>query len=811
MRTNLHDMDSRLARVKFISNFLKPICSSSLIGLLLIISSISGYSQTVSIGLPVDGVEGTSNASFTVFIEGGGVNNTGYPISGVISYIGTAIYGNDFTGTNYFSIPTGMNSVQISLSVVDENFIELTETVMVTISGINVGTIGTAVSTFSIIDDDISQIEISIGSPVDVVEGTNNNMTFEVFFEGGLTNHTGSGIIGDITYSGTATDGVDFSGFTSFSINSYMNSTTVPIGVVDDAIIELNETVVVTISNPSLGAIIIDSSTATIFDDDSGLTLVSIGLSGFGSSCLEGTTNTSFNIFMADGSANTSGAPVTGTIMYSGTGTFGVDYTAVTNFSIPNGSPLATIDVTVIDDALLESTETVIATISNLSTGIIVNESQTASIYDDESDSLLISIGSPVDAIEGTSDVTFEVSILGGTNTSGSSIFGSLNLSGSTAIFGADFVPLNTFVIPDGASSTTVTFTIIDDTFLEPTEEIIASIQTVSIGTIVPQSAVANIYDDDSGQYSMSISSTMDGTEGGADVAFTVLLDNGVINNTGGPITGMINYSGTADTGNDLINTPNTFFIANGDNSTTILLSVNDDMLVECAESVVITISNPNFGTISGAQSQANIIDDECANATISIHSPSDGGELTSDVQFIVSFDGGLLNGSGSFITGTLDLSGGTATPGVDFVDQQIFQIVNGGNSTVINVSIIDEFDIESTESIVATISNPTIGMIGNSTSTAYVVDNDSISGIDPVENLDLTIYPNPMSSNLSFKTEHQMKSYSIVDLKGRELSIGEINATQFMLDTKFLVTGVYVVTVIFDNGNTVSKRMIKN
>lgn len=196
---------------------------------------------------------------------------------------------------------------------------------------------------------------------------------------------------------------------------------------------------------------------------------------------------------------------------------------------------------------------------------------------------------------------------------------------------------------------------------------------------------------------------------------------------------------------------------------------------------------------------------------SLSIHSPSDGGELTLDVQFIISFDGGLLNGTGSFVTGTLDLSGGTATPGVDFVDQQTFEIGIGAGSKTINVSIIDEFDIEATESIVATISNPSIGMIGTSTSTAYIIDNDSISGINSLENLDLSIYPNPMSSNLSFKADHQMKSYSIVDLNGREVSSEKIAAKEYVLDTKFLSAGSYIVNVLFENGNSLSRKLIKN
>ncbi|MFK7783794.1 MAG: Calx-beta domain-containing protein, partial [Crocinitomicaceae bacterium] len=522
-------------------------------------------------------------------------------------------------------------------------------------------------------------------------------------------------------------------------------------------------------------------------------------------------SDVSFLVFMPNGGVNTTGAPISGTISYTGTAIDGVDYSGPSSFSIPAGASVDTIDIVVLDDAIQEPNETIIATISNVNTGYIVNETRDALIADDDAQSLVISMTSPADAVEGTSDVIFNVFLEGGViNNSGAPITGTFFFLNSSALFGADFAPLNGFSIPVGASSTTVTLTVYDDPILEPTEIIDILIVGLNIGAPGNTMAQAQIIDDDSGQYSLSMSQLTNGVEGASDMEFTVSLDNGVINTSGAPITGSINYSGSANPFNDCLSTPSAFSIPNGSNSTQITIPIYDDILVECDESLTAMIDDPNIGSIGTDSDVAYIIDDECALAVVSIHSPSDGAELGSDVEFIVSFDGNVLNGTGAVISGTLDLSGGTAIPGVDFVNQQTFQIGIGVNSTTVSIPVIDEFDIEATESVVATISNISFGVIGTNTSTAFIADNDSVSGIHPVESIDLSVFPNPMNNLLSLRAENHIKHYRILDAKGMVISDGEIEAKTADVDVEFLSSGVYVINVLFENGNSLNRKLVK-
>ncbi len=114
-------------------------------------------------------------------------------------------------------------------------------------------------------------------------------------------NATGSSISGDINYSGAATEGVDYVAVNNFSINNGSDFIDINLSIIDDNLAELNESVILTISNISFNNIIInnDNATALINDDNDGVVIV---------------TNNNLNIsenqtFVTDIDATDSGAP----------------------------------------------------------------------------------------------------------------------------------------------------------------------------------------------------------------------------------------------------------------------------------------------------------------------------------------------------------------------------------------------------------------------------------------------------------------------------------------------------------------------
>ncbi|PHR30800.1 MAG: hypothetical protein COA38_09675 [Fluviicola sp.] len=521
----------------------------------------------------------------------------------------------------------------------------------------------------------------------------------------------------------------------------------------------------------------------------------------------------SFIVFLEGGGVNNTGSSITGSLTFTGTAINGTDYVGPASFSIPNGVNSTTVIVTVVDDAIVEPIETVIASLSLTSIGVIVTATSTANIYDDDAGSIFISIGSPVDAVEGTSDISFDVFIEGGgLNTTGMPITGTISYVGTASSI-TDYVPVPVFSIPSGFNSTTINITVIDDVIVEPTEAVTPMlVGSPSIGTYANTTSTAYILDDDASTLIISIGSPVDGTEGLSDVSYDVYLEGGVINATGSPIIGTISYAGTALIGLDVISVPSIFTIPNGSNSTIITLPVMDDILLECDETIIATISSPIIGAIGNASSTAIIIDDECAQASISIGTPMDGEEGVSDISFIISLDGGLVNGTGSAITGTIGFSG-TAIPSVDFVDNSIFSIPNGASFVIHDISVFDDLNVELAESVIAMITTVSIGTISAIfVDTAYILDNDSTTGFKDLNlnALSVEVYPNPVSSTLNLASEQQMKSYSIVDLNGRVMTTGELKTNQFTLNVENLPKGFYIIRVELEDGSLATKKVLK-
>ncbi len=763
----------------------------------------------ISAGNPVDGAEGSGNITFDVFIEGGGVNTTGAPITGSITYGGTATPGGDFTPVNSFSIPIGANSTTITLVVIDDLMDEGTESVTIILSGSpSTGTYGNMAITAGIIDND--GLIVSIGSPVNGMEGS-TNVSYVISLDNGAVNNTGADLIGSISYSGTATSGVDYIGSTTFVIPNGASSTSLTLVVPDDALLECDETVDATLTNVNIGTINPSamSASAIIVDDECSSAGISIGSPVDG---MEGASPISFVVGLDGGVVNSTGAAITGAISYVGTALDASDYIGVTGFSIANGANSTTISIAVIDDILVECDETVIATISNPSVGTINTSTSSAIIVDDECSQVGISIDSPMDGAEGGNDVSFVVSLDGGmVNATGSAITGSVSYAG-TATASVDFSEVTAFSIPDGASSTTISLTVLDDVLLECDETVIATISNPSIGTINTATSSAIIVDDEClAQYSLSIGLPVDGEEQVSDVAFTVYLENGVINTTGSAITGLINFTGTSSP-SDFSFLPSTFTIPDGQSSTLITLSVLDDNCIEMTETVIATISNPSTGSINISSSTANLVDDDAAVASISIGNPVDGFEGGNDMSFDIFLDNGLVNCSGAPITGEVSF-GGTATSGNDFVNYITFTIPDGSSSVTHLLPIADDVLDECDETVIATIFNPSVGVINSmaDTSTAIIFDNDCTNTINELKDVQLKLYPNPVHDQLNVAADKPISSYVLYDLNGRQV-LGEqlINSTSFTISTDQLAKGSYIIQVDFENGSTYTDKLLK-
>ncbi len=220
-------------------------------------------SYQVSIEKVSNGEEPTVNGSFMVSVNP--VNTSGTPITGNITYSGTATNGVDYqTGATTFSIPNGASSTTINLDIKDDIEIEGTEDIVVTISNLSSGTISNSTTTLNLFDDDSYLISIE-----KIINGEEPNLDSKFAITVNPVNTSGTPITGNITYSGTATNGVDYqTGDATFSISNGASSTTIVLNAIDDKLAEEEETIFITISNPSNGIIVDNSITLSLFDDD---------------------------------------------------------------------------------------------------------------------------------------------------------------------------------------------------------------------------------------------------------------------------------------------------------------------------------------------------------------------------------------------------------------------------------------------------------------------------------------------------------------------------------------------------------------
>ena len=166
--------------------------------------------------------------------------------------------------------------------------------------------------------------------------------------------------------AGTATPGTDYTALSgTVTIIAGATTATISIPVTDDAIVEAPETVIVTLGSITSGLATLGgtlSATNTIADNDSATVTIANTTNG-----AEPATNGVMTLTQTAVSAEDT------VIAYgiAGTATSGTDYTALSGtVTILAGATTATITIPVIDDLILDPAETVIVTLSSITSGL---------------------------------------------------------------------------------------------------------------------------------------------------------------------------------------------------------------------------------------------------------------------------------------------------------------------------------------------------------------------------------------------------------------------------------------------------------
>jgi Ca2+-binding RTX toxin-like protein len=647
---------------------------------------------------------------------------------------GTATAGSDYvanSGTLTFA--AGQTSQQITVLANGDTTVEPDETFTVNLSSPSNATLGTTISsTATILNDDAVQPGTLAFSAATYSVNENGTpvTTITVVRTGGS-----DGIVSaTLTPSnGTATSPTDYNSApitVNFAAGQLTQTVTIPI--VDDSIFEGNETVNLTLSNPTGGATLgtQTAATLTIVDNDPQPTLSISPATVSQNEGNIGTTNLIFNVSLSNPSTQSI------TVNYAtanGTATAGSDY--VTNSGILTfaaGQTTQQITVLVNGDTTVEPDETFTVNLSsptNATLGTTI--SSTATILNDDAvqpGTLAFSAATYSVNEDGTPVSVITIVRTGGSN---GAVSATLTPSNGTATAPGDFnsAPI-TVNFAAGQLTQTIAIPIVNDNIFEGNETVNLTLSNPTGGATLgsQQTATLTIIDNDP-QPTISISpatlSQNEGNSGTSAFIFTVSLSNP----SSQAIT--VNYAaanGTAVGGSDYIPVSGTLTFNAGETTQQITVLVTGDTTVEPDETFTVALSSPTNATLgTTASSTATIVNDDAIQPgtlafSAATYSVNENGTPVTVITVV------RTGGSDGIVSATLTPSNGTATSPADYNSAPItVNFAAGQTSQTVAIPIVNDNIFEGNETVNLTLSNPTGGATLGSqqTATLTIIDND--------------------------------------------------------------------------------------
>jgi uncharacterized repeat protein (TIGR01451 family) len=400
-----------------------------------------------------------------------------------------------------------------------------------------------------------------------------------------LVRRTGARLAGEVsvqlaTADGTATAGSDYAGRAETLVfGSGESAKTVTIPIIADTIVEGSETFTVSLSEPTGGAVLgaTSSATVTIRDDDVG------GVAAFAAPVYrvaEGAGTVSIVVVRSGGRASEAAVDYT---TVAGTAQAGDDYGALSGtLTFAANQATATLVIPISQDELLEGAESFTVVLSNARGGLrLGSPAQTVVVIRDDESVVQFSgrvVGNAPEVVRiGALDRRVTVDYV---------------VSNGSAWGGMDLRPvLGTLVFNPGVASRLIPLTIVDDGVAEGPETF-----WVQLGNALPTGAARlgsdvnrmfTITDNDFGGTVEFGAATYAGAEG-QSVTITVLRRGG----TGSQLTvSWAAADGTATAGEDFTPASGSLTFGPRDTSKTFTVALVRDRLAEAPESIPLTLS----------------------------------------------------------------------------------------------------------------------------------------------------------------------------------------------------------------------------
>lgn len=303
-------------------------------------------------------------------------------------------------------------------------------------------------------------------------------------------------------------------------------------------------------------------------------------------------------------------------------------------------------------------------------------------------------------------------------------------VSGGTASTGTDFTLSTTSVSMTASGSVSIPIT--DDIYYEGSETFSVRFSTSDTSISIPDDTIVITITDNETQPTLSIDDAADVTEasGTVNATFTIRLSSAstqdvlvswITGNDSPPsaVAGTDYYSGSG----------NVTFTA-GQTTKTITVQIKDDLLDEANEYFVVNVSTAASGILTGdLQGRAKIVDDDATPTIYFNPATVSQTESTTTMTFTVWIS--AISGQNVSVQYTTAASSPVSASTSDYnaiTTPLTLNIAAGAQNATFNVTIVNDTTVESDETFVVNLSNPTNATItaGQSQAVGTIVDNDT-------------------------------------------------------------------------------------
>jgi ELWxxDGT repeat protein len=395
-----------------------------------------------------------------------------------------------------------------------------------------------------------------------------------------------------------------------------VTSRTVTLPIVHDTISESPETILLTLSSPTGGAVLGSQQSATITIQDAAV------LSFAAASFRVSEDGTPLQAITINRSGNLRGSVSASLQLTSQSAIAGIDYQGNTiAVTFAEGEASKVIAVPIVNDNILERDEALQLALVNPQGYAVIGAHSTATltiVNDDSPQPGTLNFSRSEYTVNENGNPVASVTVVRSGGQDG--VIGAvITFTAATATAPTDLAASPIQVdFADGETTKTIPLSIINDSDPEPIETFSIQLESPSGGATIGATATAriSIIDDDGSPGSISFANTsFEVNEDGTPAAVVQLIRTG---GQDGAVSVRLNLTDdTATAGNDYTNTPITVNFADGQSSSAVSIPIINDSIPELSETIRLSLSNPTGGATvgSGATASISILDNDTVRA----------------------------------------------------------------------------------------------------------------------------------------------------------------------------------------------------